>query len=85
MEIVSFVLLADAAESDSDCFGFFLTIGLLLLPLVPLVWILKRAIRENRTILDIAETQVELQREQTELQRRTNALLQQLLEQHDGS
>lgn len=77
------VLIADAAEADSDCFGFFLTIALLLSPLVPLFWVLKRAMGQNRTIVDIAETQVELQREQTELQRKTNALLEQLLQKHE--
>ena len=82
---MAFAFVADASEADSDCFGFFLMIGLLLLPLVPLFLILKRAMRQNRTVLDIAETQVELQREQTELQRKTNTLLEQLLDKdNDG-
>lgn len=76
---VSLTLLADASEADSDCVGFFLTIGLLLLPLLPLIWMLKRAMGQNRTIVNIAETQIELQRQQTELQRRTNELLEQLI------
>jgi flagellar biogenesis protein FliO len=74
--ILAFTLFAEATEAESDCFGFFLTIGLLLLPLVPLFWVLKRAMQQNRKVADIAETQVELQREQTELQKRTNVLLE---------
>jgi hypothetical protein len=40
---------------------------------------MKRALAQNRTIISMAETQVELQREQTELQKRTNVLLEQLI------
>jgi hypothetical protein len=76
---MAFAFVADAGEADSDCFGFFLMIGLLLLPLVPLFLILKRAMRQNRTVLDIAETQVELQREQTELQRKQTLFLSNFL------
>ncbi len=82
--ILTFALLAEGTEGESDCFGFFLAIGLLLLPLVPLFWALKRAIRQSRISVDIAETQIELQREQIELQKRTNVLLEQLIASRDN-
>lgn len=84
-------LLADAVEGESSYFEFFffyLLLGLLLfIPLV-LLWAvraMKRALAQNRTIMSTAEAQVELMREQTELQKRTNILLERLIEERGAN
>jgi hypothetical protein len=79
---LAFTVLADAAASESGYFHFvlfYLALGLLLFVPLLLLWTvraMKRALAQNRTIISMAETQVELQREQTELQKRTNVLLE---------
>ncbi len=86
---LALTLLADAVEGQSGYFYFFLfylLLGLLLLVPLLMYWAvraMKRALVHNQTIILTIEAQVDLQREQIELQKRTNVLLEQLITSHD--